>query len=136
MQKHILSRPISDNSEPASILSRRDFLTAATALLVQFGLPNISFAGGGEHGSGGSGQRAVVVIFGGVRRAETFSHEGIENIPRLSRDLLPQSLMFADVRNEGVTAHFNAISSIATGNWQRVDDWGKFPKLNSRRSGW
>jgi hypothetical protein len=29
------------------------------------------------------------------------------------------------VRNEGVTAHFNAISSILTGNWQRVDDWGK-----------
>ena len=28
-------------------------------------------------------------------------------------------------RNEGVTAHFNAISSILTGNWQRVDDWGK-----------
>jgi hypothetical protein len=24
-----------------------------------------------------------------------------------------------------VTAHFNAISSILTGNWQRVDDWGK-----------
>jgi hypothetical protein len=29
------------------------------------------------------------------------------------------------VRNEGVTAHFNAISSILTGNWQHVDDWGK-----------
>ena len=24
-----------------------------------------------------------------------------------------------------MTAHFNAISSILTGNWQRVDDWGK-----------
>jgi hypothetical protein len=26
-----------------------------------------------------------------------------------------------------VTAHFNATSSILTGNWQRVDDWGKLP---------
>ena len=29
------------------------------------------------------------------------------------------------IRDRGVTAHFNAISSILTGNWQRVDDWGK-----------
>jgi len=31
------------------------------------------------------------------------------------------------VRNEGVTAHFNAISSILTGNWQHVDDWAIWP---------
>ena len=68
----------------------------------------------------------VVVIFGGVRREETFSPEGIENIPNLSGAMLRQALLFADIRNEGVTAHFNAISSILTGNWQRVDDWGKF----------
>jgi hypothetical protein len=105
--------------------SRRDFLSAAAAMLVGLNLPQTSLAGGGQHGVGGSGQRAVVVIFGGVRRAETFSPEGLENIPHLSRDLLPQSLFFPDTRNEGVTAHFNAISSIFTGNWQRVDDWGK-----------
>jgi hypothetical protein len=34
-------------------------------------------------------------------------------------------LFYPNARNEGVTAHFNAISSILTGNWQRVDDWGK-----------
>jgi hypothetical protein len=67
----------------------------------------------------------VIVIFGGVRHSETFSPEGLENIPHLSRDLLPQSLFYPNARNEGVTAHFNAISSILTGNWQRVDDWGK-----------
>ena len=27
--------------------------------------------------------------------------------------------------NAGVTSHFNTISSILTGNWQRFDDWGK-----------
>ena len=35
-------------------------------------LPSTGVAGG-QHGAGGSGQRVVVVIFGGVRRAETFS---------------------------------------------------------------
>ncbi len=74
---------------------------------------------------GGSGQRVVMVIFGGVRRAETFSPQGLVNIPHLSGDLLSQSLFYRDARNEGVTAHFNAVSSILTGNWQRVDDWGK-----------
>ena len=67
----------------------------------------------------------MVVVFGGVRRAETFSPEGLENIPHLAKDLLPKALFYGDARNEGVTAHFNAISSILTGNWQRVDDWGK-----------
>jgi hypothetical protein len=94
-------------------------------LLVGLELPQTSLAGEGQHGTGGSGQRVVVVIFGGVRRSETFSPAGLENIPHLSRDLLPHSLFYPDTRNEGVTAHFNAISSILTGNWQRVDDWGK-----------
>jgi hypothetical protein len=60
-----------------------------------------------------------------VRRAETFSHRGLENVPHLAYDLLPHALFYDHARNEGVTAHFNAISSILTGNWQRVDDWGK-----------
>jgi hypothetical protein len=67
----------------------------------------------------------VVVVIGGVRRDETFSPEGEVNIPHLMGDLLPRSLFYRHARNEGVTAHFNAISSILTGNWQRVDDWGK-----------
>ncbi len=69
--------------------------------------------------------KIVLVVIGGVRRVETFSPDGFENIPHLSADLLPGSLFYRHVRNEGVTAHFNAISSILTGNWQRVDDWGK-----------
>ena len=125
MRRQLLPLAISGSSEPVEVLSRRDFLTSATALLVGLGLPSTGLAGGGQHGSGGSGQRAVVVIFGGVRRAETFSPEGIVNIPHLSGEMLRRALLFADIRNEGVTAHFNAISSIFTGNWQRVDDWGK-----------
>jgi len=106
---------------------RRDLLRLIGVMLARMNLPKSAFAGGGRQGTDGSGQRVVAVIFGGVRRAETFSTDGIENIPHLANDLFPQSLFFPDVRNEGVTAHFNAISSILTGNWQHVDDWGKLP---------
>jgi hypothetical protein len=119
-------RVISGVPEATIDRSKRDFLRAAIALLAGLNLPRTSLAGGGQHGTGGSGQRVVMVVFGGVRRAETFSPQGLVNIPHLSGDLLPQSLFYRDARNEGVTAHFNAISSILTGNWQRVDDWGKF----------
>ena len=67
----------------------------------------------------------ILAVVGGVRRQETFSLQGFDNIPHLARDLGPQSLFYEDVRNEGVTAHFNAISSILTGTWQRVGDWGE-----------
>ncbi|MGB8494201.1 MAG: hypothetical protein WCE53_07380 [Candidatus Acidiferrum sp.] len=120
-----VSRVISGVPEATIDKSKRDFLRAAMALLAGLNLPRTSLAGGGLHGAGGSGQRVVLVVFGGVRRAETFSPQGLVNIPHLSADLLPQSLFYRDARNEGVTAHFNAISSILTGNWQRVDDWGK-----------
>jgi hypothetical protein len=120
-----ISRVISGDPEATIDRSKREFLRAAMALLAGLNLPRTSLAGGGQHGTGGSGQRVVMVVFGGVRRAETFSPQGLVNIPHLSADLLPQSLFYRDARNEGVTAHFNAISSILTGNWQRVDDWGK-----------
>src|SRR5271157_1798483 len=118
-------RVISGNPDATIDRSKRDFLRAAMALLAGLSLPRTSLAGGGQHGAGGSGQRVVMVVFGGVRRDETFSPEGLVNIPHLSADLLSQSLFYRHARNEGVTAHFNAISSILTGNWQRVDDWGK-----------
>lgn len=72
-------------------------------------------------------QKVIVVTCGGVRRAETFAETGFANIPHLYRDLLPQSLFFSSLVNAGVTSHFNTISSVLTGNWQRIDDWGKTP---------
>ena len=104
--------------------SKRKFLQAAGLLVAGLMLPQAR-ADESLRAAGGSAHKVVVVIVGGVRRAETFSREGLENIPHLSTDLLPQSLFYSHARNEGVTAHFNAISSILTGNWQRVDDWGK-----------
>lgn len=69
-------------------------------------------------------RRLVLVTIGGIRRQESFSTEGIRHVPRLFNDLLPQSLFYPYSVNEGVTSHFNTISSILTGVWQHVDDWG------------
>jgi hypothetical protein len=104
--------------------SRRSFLRAAGILMAGMILPK-GHAEVVPRTVAGTGHKVVVVVIGGVRRAETFSPDGLENIPHLSTDLLPRSLFYPHTRNEGVTAHFNAISSILTGNWQRVDDWGK-----------
>jgi hypothetical protein len=104
--------------------SKRRFLHAAGMLMAGLLLPGAR-ASQGPRAAAGSGHKVVVVVIGGVRRDETFSPEGEVNIPHLMGDLLPRSLFYRHARNEGVTAHFNAISSILTGNWQRVDDWGK-----------
>ncbi|MBZ5514017.1 MAG: hypothetical protein LAN62_04075 [Acidobacteriia bacterium] len=106
--------------------SKRSFLRAAGLLVAGQLLPQAR-AGKSSLAEAGSGQKVVVAIIGGVRRAETFSPEGLENIPHLAQDLLPKALFYDRLRNEGVTAHFNATASILTGNWQRVDDWGKLP---------
>lgn len=103
---------------------KRTFLRAAGLLVAGLVLPQ-SRADENSRTGIGSGHKVILVIVGGIRRAETFSRDGLENIPHLSADLLPRSLFYPHARNEGVTAHFNAISSILTGNWQRVDDWGK-----------
>ncbi|MGA2166631.1 MAG: hypothetical protein ABSG62_00370 [Terracidiphilus sp.] len=112
--------------DPGSLVdhSKRTFLRGAGMLMAGLLLPTAR-AGQGPRLQAGSGHKIVVVIVGGVRRDETFSPQGMVNIPHLSADLLPRSLFYLHTRNEGVTAHFNAISSILTGNWQRVDDWGK-----------
>ena len=115
--------PVEDN-QSFSDLSRRNFLRAA-GLLVAGMAARHAGATGRSASIVGSGHRVVLVVIGGVRREETFSDEGQVNIPQLSADLLPRSLFYRHARNEGVTAHFNAISSILTGNWQHVDDWGK-----------
>lgn len=112
--------------DPGSLVdpSKRRFLHAAGMLMAGLLVPKAR-AAQNPRPAAGSGHKVVVVVVGGVRRDETFAPEGVTNIPHLSGDLLPKSLFYLHSRNEGVTAHFNAISSILTGNWQRVDDWGK-----------
>lgn len=106
--------------------SKRAFLRAA-ALLVADRVLARGLPGSGRGDRKGPDHKVILVIIGGVRRQETFSREGLANIPYLSGPLLSQSLFYSHVRNEGVTAHFNAISSILTGTWQRVGDWGELP---------
>ena len=38
---------------------------------------------------------------------------------------MPHSVFYPYIRNAGATSHFNTLSSILTGTWQRLDDWGK-----------
>ena len=120
----LIGSPGDPSTEFLSDESRRRFLCGAGLLVAGMMMPR---ARADERHLAGtdSDHKVLVVIIGGVRRAETFSREGLSNIPHLATDLLPKALFYPHARNEGVTAHFNAISSILTGNWQRVDDWGK-----------
>lgn len=109
-------------------LSKRSFLQALAFFLVGRLVPN-----GPDTLAGKSARRPdrrlVLAITGGVRRQETFADTGTENIPHLYQDMLPFATFYSRVRNEGVTSHFNSVASILTGNWQRVDDWGKQPPV-------
>jgi hypothetical protein len=70
--RDFVPRVISGSPESTIDKSKREFLRASAALLAGLNLPRTSFAGGGQHGVGGSGRRVVIVILGEVRRAETF----------------------------------------------------------------
>ncbi len=106
--------------------SRRNLLKATAILLVdQWALSHgQAFATESSSAAGKDERKVIVVACGGIRRAETFSDSGLGNIPHLYRELLPQSVFYPFIRNAGATSHYNTISSILTGNWQRLDDWG------------
>src|ERR1035438_6689771 len=99
------------DSESVGDSSRRTFLRASGLLMAGHLFPQAR-ASQGPNAQSGSGHKVVLVVVGGVRLDETFSPEGMVNIPHLSADLLPKSIFYHHARNEGVTAHFNAISSI------------------------
>lgn len=113
-------------------ISRRKLMKAAAVLLVDGWTRSHSPAFGSSYGTSAlkSYPKVIVVTCGGVRRAETFLEAGLENIPHLHHELVPQSAFFPSICNEGVTSHYNTIASILTGNWQRVDDWGKTSPTN------
>lgn len=104
-------------------LSRRDLMKCAAALLVEQWAAGrgLAFAEGERK----SARKVIVVTCGGIRREDTFAETGYANIPHLQGDLRPQAALYTQVRNSGVTSHYNTISSILTGNWQHLDDWGK-----------
>ncbi len=105
-------------------ISRRNLLKSLAALLVAQSSARRGFSLSGEPAVA-DGPKVIVLACGGIRRTETFSETGFANIPHLYRELLPQSTFFPLIRNNGVTSHYNTTSSLITGNWQRIDDWGK-----------
>jgi hypothetical protein len=110
-------------------VSRRSLLKIAAALLVDqwAGSRRGAFASAPVDASAEAGRKVIVVTCGGMRRSECFAESGFDNIPHLYREMLPQSVFYPLVGNAGVTSHFNTISSILSGNYQRLDDWGKTP---------
>lgn len=116
-----------DRNERAKVdLSKRSFLQVVAASIVT-GLIPARVQSSSAYWRYRPKWKLIVVVPGGVRRQETFSEAGKKNIPHLYQDMLPSSVFYSSVRNDGVTSHFNSISSIVTGNWQRVDDWGMQP---------
>lgn len=104
-------------------LSKRQFLRLAGLAIADRILPRRLWARPAEPSIDKSRKVIIVTFGGGVRYAETFTPEGVKNIPRLA-ELKPQGLFFQSCFNQGVLSHYNSTASILTGNWQRVDDFG------------
>src|SRR5216683_1420709 len=105
-------------------LTKRQFLRAAGLAIAPRILPRWALAAAQEKRKRSAGRHIIVVTFGGgCRYAETFTPDGLVNIPRLAA-LRPQGYFFKNCVNAGILSHFNATSSIITGNWQWVNDFG------------
>jgi hypothetical protein len=76
-------------------------------------------------------QKVVVVTFGGgARDQETFAAEGQENIPHLLSELIPQATFFTQVVNRGILGHYVATASLATGVYERFDNFARVAPSN------
>jgi hypothetical protein len=75
--------------------------------------------------------KAVVVTFGGgARDEETFMPDGMENIPHLLEELLPQATFFTQVINRGILGHYVANASIVTGVYETFNNFAAVPPGN------
>ena len=73
-------------------------------------------------------KKCVVVTFGGgARDQETFAAEGQENIPNLIKYFIPQATFFPQVVNRGILGHYVANASLATGVYERVNNFASLP---------
>lgn len=104
-------------------ITRRNVMKMAAGLVVEQWAGTRHLALG--EGRADAGRKLIVVTCGGMRREDTFADDGFANIPHLHGELLQRSAFYPFVRNDGATSHYNTISSILSGNWQRLDDWGK-----------
>ena len=105
-------------------MTKREFLRAAGLVIAPRILPPWALAAAQEKRKNSAGRHIIIVTFGGgCRYAETFTPDGLVNIPRLAA-LRPQGYFFKNCANTGILSHFNATSSIITGNWHWVNDFG------------
>lgn len=107
-------------------LGRREFLRSAAGVALGSALLRsgpLAFAA-----TQPSKRKVVVITFGGgARDQETFAPEGQANIPHLMRELIPQSTFFAQVTNRGILGHYVATASLATGNYETVNNFASLP---------
>ncbi len=107
-------------------MNKRRFVQLAGLSIAHRILPSWLWAGPFERPADSSRKVIMVTFGGGVRYSETFTPEGVRNIPYLAA-MQPKGLFFKTCINSGVLSHFNSTASIITGNWQRVDDFGFQP---------
>jgi len=106
-------------------VGRREFLRSAAGVV----LGSTLLRPGPFFGTTPQSKRKMVVITfgGGARDQETFAPEGQANIPHLMRELIPQSTFFAQVTNRGILGHYVATASLATGNYETVNNFASLP---------
>jgi len=76
-------------------------------------------------------QKTVVVTFGGgARDEETFAPEGQENIPHMMNELIPQATFCTQVVNRGILGHYVATASLATGVYERFNNFADVAPTN------
>jgi len=69
-------------------------------------------------------QKVVVVTFGGgTRDEETFQPDGVENIPCLLKEFIPQGTIFTQVVNRGILGHYVATASLVTGVYETFNNF-------------
>jgi hypothetical protein len=108
--------------------NRREFLRMAAGSCLYPRLRRFSLSGSPVLPSL---RKTVVVTFGGgARDDETFRPGGQENIPHLLHDLIPQATFFTQVINGGILGHYVATASLATGVYERFDNFAAVPPQN------
>ncbi|HEX4169822.1 MAG TPA: hypothetical protein VHZ55_30525 [Bryobacteraceae bacterium] len=106
--------------------TRRDFLRAATGATLGTTLFS-SNSPAAPLAPSPAGKVVVVTFGGGSRDDETFSQDGIDNIPHLIHDLLPRGTFFTRVVNRGILGHYVATASLATGVYEKFNNFAAVP---------
>ena len=88
-------------------MNKRRFVQLAGLSIAHRILPSWLWAGPFERPADSSRKVIMVTFGGGVRYSETFTLEGVRNIPYLAA-MQPKGLFFKTCINSGVLSHFNS----------------------------